>query len=169
MRSFKPFEFDSNLRFRVLFLTLLFTMTSMKSVYALGWQDKKWVESGCPSNIFGSWVSSGSKSNNGGLLNIYQGRIRFLDNRAFERKYSFKRKDMVVGKQFVEINLQPDSKEKGIYLKIRPHLVLSGSDIKKKNKTTQNCFVKVFKFESKKNAKYDKYLNWEIYKLKNNQ
>ena len=44
---------------------------------------------------------------------------------------------MVVGKQFVEINLQPVSTEKSIYLKIRPHLVLSGSDIRKANKTTQ--------------------------------
>jgi len=139
---------------------------SMKLVYGLGWDDKKWVEAGCPSNIFGTWVSSGTEVNSGKLLNIYQDRIRFIDNHAFERKYSFKRKDMVVGKQFVEINLQPVSTEKSIYLKIRPHLVLSGSDIRKANKTTQNCFVKIFKFGSQKNAKYDKYLNWEVYKLK---
>ena len=159
------FEVGSKFRFKVLIFTLLFTMILLKAVYALGWEDKKWVEAGCPSNIFGTWVSS-SQVNGGELLNIYQDRIRFLDAHAFERKYSFERKNMVVGKQFVEINLKPVSKEKSIYLKIRPHLVLSGSDFSEKNKTTQYCFVKVFKFESQKNAKHDKYLNWQIYKLK---
>jgi len=166
MTGIEIFELDLKFRLRVLFLTLLFIMISMKVVYALGWEDKKWVEAGCPSNVFGTWISGDSEVISEKLLTIYQDRIRFLDNHAFEKKYSFKRKDMVEGKQFVEIKLQPVSKEKSIYLKIRPHLVLSGSDIKKKNKNTQNCFVKVFKFDSQKNSKYDKYLNWEIYKLK---
>ncbi len=133
MTGIENFELDLKFRLRVLFLTLLFIMISMKVVYALGWEDKKWVEAGCPSNVFGTWISGDSEVISEKLLTIYQDRIRFLDNHAFEKKYSFKRKDMVEGKQFVEIKLQPVSKEKSIYLKIRPHLVLSGSDISEKN------------------------------------
>ena len=117
MSDLKIFEMNIKFRFKALLLTLLFIIISMKSVYALAWEDKKWVKAGCPSNVFGTWVSSGSEDNSGELLNIYKDRVRFLDNNAFEKKYSFKRKDMVVGKQFVGIDLHPvSSKEKSIYL-----------------------------------------------------
>jgi hypothetical protein len=67
----------------------------------------------------------------------------------------------------VRIKLQPDKKGKSVFLKIRPYLISSENNTMQLNKTIQNCFVKVFTFESQKNANNDKYLNWKIYKLKN--
>ena len=75
---------------------------------------------------------------------------------------------MLKNGSYVGVKLQPVTKDKTTFLKIRPHLIRSKHATKKMNKTIQNCFIKVFKFESQKNAKYDKYLDWEIYKFKNN-
>ena len=100
------------------------------------------------------------------MVNIYQDKIVFLSNHDLEEKYSYNQKNILRNSTYVGVNLLPVSKEQSIYLKLRPHLVQSENKTMHMNKITQNCFVKVFKFESQKNAKYDKYLNWEIYKLK---
>ncbi len=146
-----------------------FIIVSTSSVSALGWNDKEWVEAGCPSNIFGAWISRGAEINSKNLLNIYQDKIIFINNHNLEKKYSFNPENILKNSSYLGVKLQPVTKDKTVYLKIRPHLVRSKHTTQQMNKTIQNCFIKVFKFESQKNAKYDKYLDWEIYKLKNNQ
>ena len=160
------FETKSLFKVAVCFFSSFFILVSTSSVIALGWDDKEWVEAGCPSNIFGTWVSSGFEINSEKLLNIYQEKIVFLGNHGLEEKYSYNQKNILRNGTYVGLNLQPVSKEKSIYLKLRPHLVQSENKAIHMNEITQNCFVKVFKFESQKNAMYDKYLNWEIYKFK---
>jgi hypothetical protein len=162
------FEFKSCLKISVFSCTLFFIIVLTSSVSALGWNDKEWVEAGCPSNIFGAWVSRGAEINSKNLLNIYQDKIIFINDQNLEIKYSFNSKNMLKNGSYVGVKLQPVTKDKTTFLKIRPHLIRSKHATKQMNKTIQNCFIKVFKFESQKNAKYDKYLDWEIYKFKNN-
>ena len=77
------FEFKSCLKISVFSCTLFFIIVLTSSVSALGWNDKEWVEAGCPSNIFGAWVSRGAEINSKNLLNIYQDKIIFInDNRV---------------------------------------------------------------------------------------
>jgi len=161
------FEFKSCLKVSVFACTLFFIIVLTISVSAFGWNDKEWVEAGCPSNIFGAWVSRGAEINSKNLLNIYQDKIIFINNHNLEKKYSFNSKDILKNSSYVGVKLQPDTKDKTVYLKIRPHLVRSKTTAEHMNKTIQSCFIKVFKFKSKNFAKHDKYLNWEIYKLKN--
>ena len=163
------FEIKSSYKVAVYFFSFFYFLISASSVTSLDWDDKKWVEAGCPSNIFGSRISSGFEVNSGKLLNIYQDKIVFLGKHDMEEKYSYNKKNILRGNAYVGVTLQPVSKEISRYLKIRPHLVQSEISSMDMNIINQNCFVKVFKFESQKNAKLDKYLSWEIYKLKNNK
>jgi hypothetical protein len=153
----------------VCFFSFFYILISASLVTSLDWGDKKWVEAGCPSNIFGSRISSGFEVNSGKSLNIYQDKIVFLGKHDLEEKYSYNKKNILRGNTYDGVALQPVSKEIYRYLKIRPHLVQSETSSMDMNIINQNCFVKVFKFESQKNAKLDKYLNWEIYKLKSNK
>ena len=163
------FEIKSSSKLAVCFFSFFYILISASSVTALDWGDKKWVEAGCPSNIFGSRISSGFDVNSGKLLNIYQDKIIFLSKHDLGEKYSYNKKNILRGNTYVGVTLQPVSKEISRYLKIRPHLVQSETSAMDITIIDQNCFVKVFKFESQKNAKFDKYLNWEIYKLKKNK
>jgi hypothetical protein len=65
---------------------------------------------------------------------------------------------------FIEIVLQSTTKEKEIHLKLRPHIVQTYSDSKKR----AHCRIKVFQFNSQAHAKFDKYSSWDIYQLKRN-
>ena len=160
------FEIKSPLKVAFGFFSFFYILISSNSVTALSWDDKEWIEAGCASNIFGTKLTSGLEVNSGKLLNIYQDKIVFLNNHNFEEKYSYNQKNILRDRAYISVNLQPLSKEKSIYLKLRPHSVHPETNTLPISKITQNCFVKVFKFESQKDARYDKYFNWEIYKLK---
>ena len=161
------FEFKCFFKIPVFAYTLFFIIVSTSSVSALGWNDKEWVEAGCPSNIFGMWVSREAENNSNNLLNIYQNKIIFINSNNLENKYSFNPKNILKSSSYFGVRLQHDNEDKTVYLKIRPHLVRSKTTAEHMSKTIQSCFIKVFKFKSKNFAKHDKYLNWEIYKLKN--
>ena len=161
------FEFKSCLKVSVFACTLFFIIVLTSSVSALGWNDKEWVEAGCPSSIFGEWVSTKAEINSKNLLNIYQNKIIFINSNNLENKYSFNSKNILKSSSYLGVRLQHVNEDKTVYLKIRPHLVRSKTTAEHMNKTIQSCFIKVFKFKSKNFAKHDKYLNWEIYKLKN--
>jgi len=162
------FEFKSCLKISVFTFTLFFIIVSTSLVSALGWNDKEWVEAGCPSSIIGEWVSMEAEINNKNLLNIYQNKIIFINNNNLEKKYSFNPKNILKSSSYLGVRLQHVNEDKTVYLKIRPHLVRSKTTVKDTNKTILSCFIKVFNFESKKLVKHNKYLDWKIYKLKNN-
>jgi len=162
------FEFKSLLKVLISICLFFFIVVSASSVSALDWNDKEWVEAGCPSSIFGEWVSTEAGINSKHLLNIYQNKIIFINNNNLEKKYSFNPKNILKSSSYLGVRLQHVNKDKTVYLKIRPHLVRSKTTAKHMNRTIQSCFIKVFKFEFKNFAKHDKYLDWEIYKLKNN-
>jgi len=168
MNNFKYFELNRRFEYRAVCLTVLFMLISANAVSALDWNDKGWVGASCPPNIFGTWVSDDMSIGNEKVLNIRNNKISLIINHILEEEYYFDKKNIVMNEKFMEVNLQSvlSNGEKSAYLKIRPHLVSSENDSKNTNTTAQNCLIKVFEFESKNDAKFDKYLNWEIYKLK---
>ena len=146
----------------------LFFLICVNSVLALDWSDRKWVEAGCPPSVFGTWISDKTNNKNEKVLNIAMNRIKVTGNRNIEEEFSFNKRNIVSGKRFVEIKLQPISKDvkMSTYLKIRPHLINLENDSKNMNPDTYHCLIKVFQFDSINKAKFDKYSSWEIYKLK---
>ena len=168
MNNFKHFELNSWFKTRAVCLAVLFMLILTNAVSALDWNDKEWVDANCPPNIFGTWVSDDMNIGNEKVLNIRNNKISLITNHILEEEYYFDKKTMVMNERFMGVNLQSvlSNGKKSAYLKIRPHLVSSENDSKNTNTTAQNCLIKVFEFESKNDAKFDKYLNWEIYKLK---
>lgn len=153
---------------RAVFFGLSFMLVSAIPVYSLDWKDKEWIEAGCPLEIFGQWVSIGFDTKNKKLLSVEQNKIRVLINQIPEQEYFFNKKDIVSDGRFVSLKLLSNlnDKKNNLYWKIRPHLVNTESGSKILNISRGNCLIKVFEFKSKNNAKLDKYLQWDIYKLK---
>jgi len=153
---------------RVFLCVFIFMLISSIPVYSLDWNDKEWIEAGCPFDIFGKWVSVGVDVKNKKLLSIDQNKIRVLRNQTLEQEYLFKTKDMHRDASFINLKLLPslNGNKKNLYLKIRPHLVHTKIVSKKLKVNIDSCLIKVFEFESKKSAELNKYLNWGIYKLK---
>jgi hypothetical protein len=60
--SINFFKFKSWLKFSICicFFFIIFFQKSL--VFALDWDDEKWSEAGCPSNIFGAWISKESEA-----------------------------------------------------------------------------------------------------------
>ena len=168
MNNFKHCKLTGRFKVRAVCQSVLFILIWTNVASALDWNDKGWVGASCPPNIFGTWVSEDMNVENERVLNIRHNKISLITNHILEEEYSFDKKNMVMNEKFMEVNLQStlSDEEKSAYLKIRPHLVSSEKYSKNTNTTAQNCLIKVFEFESKNDAKFDKYLNWEIYKLK---
>ena len=168
MNNFKHSELNSRFKIRAVCRAVFFLLILTNAVSALDWNDKEWVDANCPPNIFGTWVFDDMNIGNEKVLNIRNNKISLIINHILEEEYYFDKKNMVMNEKFMEVNLQSvlSNGEKSAYLKIRPHLVSLENDSKNTNTTAQNCLIKVFEFESKNDAKFDKYLNWEIYKLK---
>ena len=168
MNKFKHFKLNSRFKTKAVFLAFFLILILTKAASALDWNDKEWVGAGCPPNVFGTWVSDDMNMGNERVLNIKHDKISLITNHVLEEEYFFDKKNMVMHAKFLEVNLQPilSNGKKSAYLKIRPHLVSSKNDSKSTNTIAQNCLIKVFEFESENRAKFNKYLNWEIYKLK---
>jgi len=168
MNSFNLFKLNVVTCFRAVFFGFIFLLISAIPVYSLDWKDKEWIEAGCPLDIFGQWVSLSFDTKNEKLLSVEQNKISVLINQIPEQEYFFNKKDMVIDGRFVSLKLRSNlnGKNNNLYLKIRPHLVNTESGSKSLNIINDNCLIKVFEFESEINAKFDKYLQWNIYKFK---
>jgi len=162
------FKLNVVTRIRVFFLMFILLFISAIPVYSLDWKDKEWIEAGCPLDIFGQWVSIDVDTKHEKLLSIEQNKIRAFTNQSLEQEYLFKTNGMDRDARFVNLKLMSNlnNKKKNLYLKIRPHLVHTETASKNLNISNESCLIKVFEFESKNNAKFDKYLHWDIYKLK---
>jgi len=148
-----------------IFFLILFAYINFAS--ALNWKDKEWVEASCPNTAIGTWKSENPNFPNGKILNIQKNKVSIIGNHNSGEKYIHKKGSIQVGGKFIEMVLQPLENEKNIFLKIRPHLITSKSGHENNKPITYNCMNKVFKFDSQKHAKFDKYSSWDIYQLKN--
>ncbi len=167
MNIFRVLKF----KYRIVITTLLIVFSPFfiftSAACALGWGDKEWVEAGCPSSLFGKWVSDAANKGSEKVLNVKTNKIKVIKDHVLEEEYSFDRRNMVKGERVIQINLLKsilNNKKKSIYLKIRPHLVFSENSLKNHSVTNQTCFIKVFEFDSVNNAKFDRYESWEIYR-----
>jgi hypothetical protein len=128
--------------------------------FALDWDDNEWAS--CPSTVEGTWLSENPDSINSKTLNIQKNRVSITRNMGGE--VSFTGNIFLEKGNFIEMVLQSTTKEKEIYLKLRPHMVQTYSY----PENSAHCMIKVFQFNSQAHAKFDKYSSWEIYQLKRN-
>ena len=134
------------------------------SAFALNWDDNKWIESGCPSTLMGTW-SSDSNNFLKKTLDVTKGAVIFSYASGRTEKFLFIDNTLQSEKGFIEIAPESTKKKDFKYLKIRPHLVNFKSNPVNANEASSICFIKVFAFFSKERAKFDKYLNWDVYRL----
>lgn len=141
--------------------TLIFLLVAVNfPAFALDWNDKEWA--GCPRTVEGIWISDNSDSMKSKTLNIQKKIISLTQSR--DGKVSFTGNNFTENGKFVEMVLESITKEKEIFLKLRPHIVQTNSDFE--NRT--DCRIKVFQYNSQAHAKFDKYSSWDIYQLKHN-
>ena len=139
--------------------TLIFLLVAVNfPAFALDWNDKEWA--GCPRTVEGIWISDNSDSMKSKTLNIQENKVSITKDGAV----SFTGSTFAENGKFVEMVLESLTKEKEIFLKLRPHMVQTNSD--PENRT--DCRIKVFQFNSQAHAKFDKYSSWDIYQLKRN-
>ena len=140
-------------------LTLVIVLNIFSSLgHALDWNDKSWVDLGCPKNILGTWISQDQRR----FLTFKGNRVFFRSIEGDESFSIYKRKIKPTENRFIEITINQkgrNSKNKPTYLKIRPHLAFINP-----KPTSSDCFIKVFHFNSKKDSKFNKYISWTIYK-----
>lgn len=144
---------------------ILFLLSGHASpIYGLDWNDKNWEEYGCPKTIIGSWVS---RDKDDGLM-IEAERLIFRTDDRGQKFYSYKQNLISNEKRITGIILSSKSQadENEVYLKIRPHIAQSSGDKNLGQENTVSCQIKVFQYESQKDAKLDKYTSWDIYKRK---
>ncbi len=141
--------------------TLVFLLFAViLPAFALDWNDKEWA--GCPNMVEGVWISDEPDPMNSKTLNIQKNRISLTLSRG--AKVSFIGNTFTKNGKFIEMVLEFITREKDIYIKLRPHMVQTISD--PENRTV--CRIKAFQFNSKVHAKFDKYSSWDIYQLKRN-
>jgi hypothetical protein len=139
-------------------VVLIFTL--VPPALALDWNDNEWAS--CPSTFEGIWLSDNQDSINSKTLNIQKNRVSITQN--MDGEVSFTGNRFLEKGNFIEMVLQSTTKEKEIYLKLRPHIVQTYSDPINR----VHCRIKVFQFNSQAHAKSDKYSSWDIYQLKRN-
>jgi hypothetical protein len=137
---------------------LIFTV--VLPAFALDWDDNEWAS--CPFTVEGTWLSDNPDAINSKTLSIQKNRVSIAQN--MDGKISFTGNTFLKKGNFIEIVLQSTTKEKKIYLKLRPHIVQTYSG--PENRAI--CKIKVFQFNSQAHLKIDKYSNWDIYQLKRN-
>ena len=130
------------------FTVLLASQDLFESANGLDWNDKKWKDLGCPNNILGDWLSRDGKNS-----------ISFENHRIIHN-VNLKTPE----NHLIDIDLKPVNPEgEGLaFIKVRPHLAFSRGE-----PGASECLIKVFRFKSQKDAKFDKYLSWDIYKILN--
>ena len=156
-------------------LTLLMTFTATPA-FSLDWNDEEWAQAGCPKAITGTWLPEDPQSK-WGMLTIGEGALIRAQNQAggeklltreWIRQYSFDDSTFATDQRFIKLALHPVKKGKyqGYTVKIRPHLVGLPAGQLATNSSSADCLIKIFKFKSQEEAKFDKYSEWAIYRLK---
>ena len=156
-------------------LTLLMTFTATPA-FSLDWNDEEWAQAGCPKGVIGTWHPQDPQSK-WGTLTVTEGSLicvqtqsggEKLPAREWVRHYSFDDSALATDQRFIKLALHPvrEGEYQGYTVKIRPHLVGLSAGQGANNSSSSDCLIKVFKFSSQEKAKFDKYLDWAIYRLK---
>jgi hypothetical protein len=148
----------------VIFLVSLFFSTN---VFSLGWEDKEWISSGCPSKISGIWKSRSSPDKVSHKMQIKKGMILLTTRDGSEKFYFFGESKFLKQARFLQVNLKEgDSESTGsVVWKIRPHLTLKSSIKNSNSAKRSDCLIKVLRFKNAKQARSEKYQTWDIYEM----
>ena len=154
-------------------LLMIFIVTP---AFSLDWNDEEWAQAGCPKAVTGTWLPQDTRSK-WGVLTIREGARIYVQNQYGEeklpthewvRQYSFGDSTLATDQRFVKLALHPvkEGEYQGYTVKIRPHLVGLPAGQLATNSSSADCLIKIFKFKSQEEAKFDKYSEWAIYRLK---
>ncbi len=153
------------LKFFLIAVIFLASLLFSTNVFSLGWADKEWVSSGCPSKILGVWKSRSSPDKAPHKMQIKKGMILLTTRDGSEKFYFYGESKFVKQARFLQVNLKegnPESTDSMVW-KIRPHLRWKSS-IKNSNAAKKaDCLIKVLRFKNEKQARFDKYQTWDIY------
>ena len=130
--------------------------------YSLGWQDEEWLKPGCPKTVSGNWAVDNLANRNLKLLSINNKEFIYISKNDQKHKFGIIESSFGLENQYLEVKLRPLKKGKELVMKIRPHLVRMSRKAEKKD---SSCLIKVFTFKNEKNAKRDKYSEWNIFRL----
>ncbi len=155
-------------------LTVLITfnfvllLALVQPVYSLGWEDKEWVDAGCPENIIGKWIPKSVAALNGNTVTVSNDQFTFLSETGKTGAIKFKKLSesaiaIVLG---LGTRSLPTDKEVLPYLKIRPHLVSANDEPGRNNRSQPECLIKVFRYQNLEQVQPDKYVSWDIYQIK---
>ena len=155
--------------------TLLMTFI-VTPAFSLDWNDEEWAQAGCPKAVTGTWLPQDTRSK-WGTLTIREGALVCVQNQYGEEKlplsewvrhYTFDDSTLTTDQRFIKLALHPirEGEYQGYIVKIRPHLVGLPAGQRAINPSSSDCLVKLFKFKSQEEAKFDKYSDWAIYRLK---
>jgi len=144
---------------------LLFSLFFTTNVLGLGWADREWISSGCPSNILGVWKARSSPDKIPHKMRIAKGIISLTTKEGSEKKFFYDDSKFVKQARFLQVNLKADDSSvlDSTVWKIRPHLTWKPSIKDSNSQTKSNCLIKVLRFKNEKQAGFDKYLTWDIY------
>jgi len=146
----------------VIFLAPIFFSTN---VFSLGWADREWISSGCPSKILGVWKARSSPDKAPHEMKIAKGMISLTTKEGAEKKFVYENQKFVKQARFLQVSLKEDAPEStdSMVWKIRPHLTWKSSIEKSDAAKKSDCLIKVLRFKNEKQARFDKYQTWDIY------
>jgi hypothetical protein len=133
----------------------------------LNWEDKQWLQRGCPSSLIGTWVSGDNNFSDLKTLTVQDNLISITSSNKGKQNYMYSGNITPGPNRFVELRLESADKN-AFYYKVRPHKVSLSKGHNEINLKSSDCFIKIFEYVSKKKAKLDRYVDWDIYILKKN-
>jgi hypothetical protein len=130
--------------------------------HSLGWNDKKWLQSGCPETASGKWAADTPETTDLRFLSINNSEVTYTSKNDKTHKFGISKSSYNSINQYVKINLRPLNSQNETVLKIRPHLIRMGFQ---KETNNPNCLIKVFTYKNERHAKTDRYSGWNIFRL----
>lgn len=159
MKNLNPLKVS--LIFWIFFVVIFFS----KNAFSLGWSDREWISSGCPSKILGIWKARSSPNKPSHQMEIAKGIISLKTKKGTEKKFFYGESKFVKQARFIQVSLRegdPEAKDYAVW-KIRPHLTWQPTTENSNSSGKSNCLIKVLRFKNKKQARFDKYQTWDIY------
>lgn len=152
-------------KFLLITLTVLSSLFFSTNVFSLGWADREWISSGCPSKILGVWKARSSPDEAPHKMEIAKGMILLTKKEGNEKKFFYEGSKFVKQARFLQVSLKegPSKSTDSMVWKIRPHLAWKPSMNGSNTDKNSYCLIKVLRFKNEKQARFDKYQTWDIY------
>ncbi len=151
------------------FIILFFLILTTDKSLALSWKDAEWKSNGCSKNPFGIWKLRTDANKKPETLIVGKKGFTILIKANTSKKILFKTNHIKNNSFYFELKDEdlPQGNYQSPFLKIRPHKVQTNSGMNFSKGTRTKCFIKVFQYETQKDAYNDKYKSWNIYEITN--